>query len=109
MKQKKYDIPKNKKELIAAINAKGISDIICTSNTFDGEIEFSIEIRTKDQKSFHFGQAFVTKPIFDKMKVLDMSTGNCHDVEVNMGRGFDSNTYKYQVDTPWSLVVGEDD
>lgn len=110
MKKKKYVIPETKKELIAAINEKGIADIICTSEIlegFNGEVLFSLEIRTKDEKIFHFGQSVVMRPVFGRMEVLDMSTGNCHDVEVNMGKGFDSKTYNYP-DTPWSLEVDED-
>jgi len=106
-KLKKYVVPETKKELIAAINEKGIADIICTSQILDGEVLFSLEIRTKDEKIFHFGQNVVMRPVFGRMEVLDMSTGNCHDVEVNMGKGFDSKTYKYP-NTPWSLEASED-
>lgn len=107
MKKKKYVIPETKKELISAINKKGIADILCTSQILDGEVMFSLEIRTKDEKVFHFGQSVGMRPIFDSMEILDMTTGNCYEIEADMGKGFDSKTYNYP-DTPWSLEVDED-
>lgn len=107
MKKKKYVIPETKKELIAAINKKGIADILCTSQILDGEVFFSLEIRTKDEKVFHFGQSVSVRPVFSPMEILDMTTGNCHEIEVDMGKGFDSKTYVYP-NTPWSLEVDED-
>lgn len=107
MNHNEYVVPKDKKQMIEYINEAGIEDIICTSNILDGELTFSLEIRTKDQKIFHFGQDVVVKLHLPNMEVLDMSTGNCHTIPAKMGKGFDASTYNYNVDSPWELKTCE--
>jgi hypothetical protein len=88
------------------MNNKGIDDILCNSQAVDGEVFFSLEIRTKDGKIFHFSHSVTMMPVFSNMEVIDASTGNCHDVEDDWGKGFDSKTYNYP-DTCWSLEGGD--
>lgn len=103
MERDSYVVPKNKKQLLEYINEAGIEDIICTSSIIDGRIVFGFEIRTKDDKSFNFGQDLILRPYFDHVEVLDMSTGDCHEVDVNLGKEFDNTKYKHMHPATWTL------
>jgi hypothetical protein len=105
VKKKKYTVPQNKKEMIKAINEKGIQDIICMSTIDEGRIEVSFEIRTKDKKCFNIGQEVVIRPVLAHVEVLDCSTGNCYEIETNMGSAFDHKKYDYNADSPWEIEI----
>lgn len=105
VKKKKYTVPENKKELIKAINEKGIQDIICMSTIDEGRVYVSFEIQTKDKKSFNIGQEVFLKPVLTSVEVLDCSTGNCYEIETGMGNLFDHKNYKYNTDSPWEVEI----
>lgn len=102
-----YIVPRNKKQLIQYINQAGVEDIICTSSILDGQVTFGLEIRTKDKKSFNFGQNLFFKPVLEPVEILDMSTGDCAELDVNLGKEFDPKTYDYQLPPAWSFAKCE--
>lgn len=88
----------SKREIISKINKIGIQDIFCTSIVDDESyIYLCLEIRTKDDNSFHFQQRLKLNPKFEEMEVFYFDeTGNGR-VVAELGTGFNPKKYKYVV------------